>query len=1032
MSFVCAHHRAFVYAQGGVTRIAELAPLSAVRWQRIRDDVSTAQATLPTDQCCDVLADLRTIKHELHIERDGHKVWQGPITRIEYEIDETKVFAEDVLWPTRRAVIEIGYDQTYPNLWWVIDRMEWLLYHAYFRGGDRWRMTTGRIRPVRGPDDPRTSRVVNAWQMYVWEDFDKYAQDYGADYTVINRDIFFWDTQMQWMILPPLDETHLSDYPRIVEYGNQAGTRGVVTNGQGYAGISEINEAGAAEFGLIDWLTTNEQDGSSDEGEDPDATPPTTGDPSDEDAPLEPEVVPPPTPEELAQWTDTARRSIAERSPPPVAVVIPANTTLMPGAPWSIDHLVPGAWFRINVSRLCRTVSEWQRLQEITVTEEAPRGEQVNFSAVSAPAHIVGPPGGPIIIIPGEPIPHPPPPPPQPQPCVGFFDSFDRVYIGTNWAVYATDDNPSGAPAVPWTIDDGAAITPDNEGALLGGTMHTVASFPPTRDMATEIMVSNVFQGDVDNPITSYFEVYTRASDDNGVAVVAWFQFRGTYPNGELRVGSYTTTASGGVAVDSGFVENLTGLEWLSTDIYHLRLHSAPDGHQTISVNAETIIEWDAPPMTNGHMGAHCSWSGGGGPSPFTSPRILAVSGGCTAPLPPPLCVPVLTEPFTNFTAAPWDPGLFFSIVSGGRSGTCAEASGTAICSYTIPDAKRSDTVTIGVAFRLPTLASTRELLHLAPDSGATHLYVGANSNGSLSVTFTTFATGTSAPGLVTVDTWHYLEVQARLHSTDGFVAVRLDDEVVIDLTDRDTITGPESVFTAVWLMGNAGGNHRYDDLYLSAGPCAFQGDPNPCVPWVDHFSRPDGLVGTNWLFYDPQLVGDYVPFAIDSGAAILDIPTPPPDTRTSGGMRWHEAQAAGQAIEVEVDNVFGNNGYIALYAHVNDADHAARIVEFNFYEDEVGGLTGTLTVESYHSSAGGSWTSQGSVDMPFPSGQPVRLRFESDTTQRAYVNGTQVLTWTDPTPVTGPYVAIGTVVWTHLGTPYTSPRILSITGGCP
>jgi hypothetical protein len=366
MTFTCGLHRAFVYERGGVVPVGELTPLTAVRWQRIRDDVSTAEITVATTECCELLGDLRTIAHELHIERNGDTVWQGPITRLEYEFDQVQIFAADMLWASTRSVIEVGYNQAFPNIGNVIDRMEALLVDVYERDGDPWNMLD-HLFPVHHTDhadDPRTSRIVNDWQMYAWEDLDKYAEDYGADYVVVNRDIFWFDNQLAWKIIPDLDETHLSQFPRIVEYGNQLATRGVVTNGHGYAGVSATDPVAVAAYGTIDLLTTNESDGA------------------------ETNI---PTVEEVASWADTAFRSISGRAPAPVSIVIPANTTLMPGAPWTIDDLFPGAWFIVTTSRMCRTVSEYQRLHEIVVTESAPGGEQVQFSAASAPAHMVIP-----------------------------------------------------------------------------------------------------------------------------------------------------------------------------------------------------------------------------------------------------------------------------------------------------------------------------------------------------------------------------------------------------------------------------------------------------------------------------------------------------------------------------------------------------------------------------------------------------------------------------------------------------------------
>ena len=356
--FVCGSHRAFIYAMGGVTVVGELEPLSAVRWERIRDDISTASVTVPTAQCCDLLGDVRSIIHELHLVRDGETVWQGPITRVEYEFDRVQIYAEDVLWQSKRKVIEAGYDQGYPNIGLVIDRMHWLMYdQCYSLDGNRWNVA---LHPHHQFGEPRTSRQVFAYQFTVWEDFDKYAEDNGADYTVVNRDIHYWDTHLAWKIIPELDENFISQFPRVVEYGNTLATRMFVTNGRGQAGISTAGPL--PEYGRAEQLITNQQDAPGDVA----------------------------TPEEVATWAETANHHIMQ--PAPLSVVIPANTTLMPGAPWTMDDLWPGAWFQVSIDRLCRPViGAWQRLHQIVVTEGAPAGEQVQFTAVDPPATMIVP-----------------------------------------------------------------------------------------------------------------------------------------------------------------------------------------------------------------------------------------------------------------------------------------------------------------------------------------------------------------------------------------------------------------------------------------------------------------------------------------------------------------------------------------------------------------------------------------------------------------------------------------------------------------
>ena len=319
---------------------------------------------MSTAQCCDLLADLRTVLHELHIFRNGEPVWEGPIVRIEYDLDEVRIFAEDVLWVATRSVVEQGYHHVYPNYGLVLDTVDSLLSQCYSRQGDPWNMLPSHLRPIRSADEPRHYRVCNDWQAYCWEEIDKFGEDYGIDYTVVNRDIYYWDIHVAWKILPPLDDTWISDIPRIVEYGNSLATRGIVTNGRGYAGVdgAGMPTTGRDSYGYIDELivNTSETDTSS-----------------------------VPSSEELLDWQATAFRNVDGRWPAPLGIVVPDNTTLLPGSPWQVKDLIPGAWFQVSVTRLCRHATGWERLHQVAVEETPDTGERITFVSVTAPKTMV-------------------------------------------------------------------------------------------------------------------------------------------------------------------------------------------------------------------------------------------------------------------------------------------------------------------------------------------------------------------------------------------------------------------------------------------------------------------------------------------------------------------------------------------------------------------------------------------------------------------------------------------------------------------
>ncbi len=366
----CGKHRAFAYKRGGVTLIGELKPAFSVQWNRIRDEISAAHVVVGVAECCDLLGDLECGTMELHIQRNDTTVWQGPITRLEYENDKVEIYAEDMLWVAKRTALSEGYNYAYPNIAYVTAAMEWLLNNmTYAKYSDPWNMLS-HLYEVHHAGGPKTSKAVAAWSVTTWEDFDKYGEDHGVDYTVINRDIYYWDIHYAWAVLPKLEAIHLAEWPRIVEYGNELATRVIVTDNNGYAGLGQGTTEMLDHYGRVDVIVSQAQSSSA-------------------DAPASDE---PPTSQELAEMAATAQRMVEARHPTPTSILIPANSTLMPASPWHIEDLIPGAWFDVEVTNLCRQMVETHRLQEVVVTETPTEGEQIKISTISAPQSRIDPP----------------------------------------------------------------------------------------------------------------------------------------------------------------------------------------------------------------------------------------------------------------------------------------------------------------------------------------------------------------------------------------------------------------------------------------------------------------------------------------------------------------------------------------------------------------------------------------------------------------------------------------------------------------
>ena len=383
----CGRHTAVIYERGGQTIIGQMPEMSNVVWNRVRDDISTAQIDVPVTECCDLLNLVEPVRCELHIFRDGTPVWEGVITRMEFEFDQVQIFAEDMLWVAKRRALNVGYNWNEPGQGLpygpiygngaisAVQNMDDLLrQHCYNQFGDNWNMLS-HLMPIFGPDDPMSMRQANAWSATIWQEFDKIAEDYGTDYTVVNRDILYFDHHLAFIVLPDLAPNDVAEYPRVVEYGNAFATRYIRGDGSGYAALAEAPADVILKYGAgIDIVSSENTQAQTDQLPDPTNPPP------------------PPSATKLANWAATAARRLVDYYPPKQAIVIPAGATLMPTSPWDVDTLTPGAWFQITIDYICRPpVTDWQRIESVAVTESGDGGETVQFTAATAPSRKTDP-----------------------------------------------------------------------------------------------------------------------------------------------------------------------------------------------------------------------------------------------------------------------------------------------------------------------------------------------------------------------------------------------------------------------------------------------------------------------------------------------------------------------------------------------------------------------------------------------------------------------------------------------------------------
>lgn len=184
-------------------------------------------------------------------------------------------------------------------------------------------------------------------------------------------------------------------------------------------------------------------------------------------------------------------------------------------------------------------------------------------------------------------------------------------------------------------------------------------------------------------------------------------------------------------------------------------------------------------------------------------------------------------EAFDNFAA--WaTTGTVATVV--GRTGNGARITGantTNHADYVLPTPNA--TVVVGFAHQINSLAAaTSEIAQFYGDTNVTqHNRLTVATNGSLSFWRGATNLGTSAAGVIAINTWNYIEVRTVLSDTVGAVTVRVNGTAVLTLTGLDTMNaGTAAVYDTIRLTGPiASFFNTFDDLYVLTGSgAAFTG----------------------------------------------------------------------------------------------------------------------------------------------------------------------------------------------------------------
>lgn len=363
MALSCENHTAYIYDRGGRRQILAVEPLSRVRWERVRDTMSTATAdiSVPSEECRKDLGLVEAGRHELVIFRGPRRVWEGPITRITYEGNAVSFEAKDVGHYINRTIMRSEYDNRYPNNTTALKRLERIMRAELARkeAQDPPINVLPHMRVLSNEPEGRdagTAAHTLPYEMTAFDHLDNYAQRGGLDYTVVGRSLLMFDVRKKLGQTPMVTGDDFLGDPVITQYGMELSTIVAHTDGKGNFGI-----AGGADPYYGEWETLYQA--------------------YDEDAQREGDEPP-----SVAELESQARRTHDQSRLPPLVVRIPDNTTLNPEGVLTVEDLVPGVYIPLTAKLPGRTVSQMQKLDSMTVEEAAAGGEQVKVVLSPAPS----------------------------------------------------------------------------------------------------------------------------------------------------------------------------------------------------------------------------------------------------------------------------------------------------------------------------------------------------------------------------------------------------------------------------------------------------------------------------------------------------------------------------------------------------------------------------------------------------------------------------------------------------------------------
>jgi hypothetical protein len=352
--------------------IAALEPLTRIKWERLRDDTSqaTAYVATPSADCNTALGLIEAGRVELVIFRGMERVWEGPVTHITYQGASVEVTARDVTHYINRTIMRGEYDNRYPRVVKVLDRLKRILPAELARKEalDPPINVVPHLTFTYATDaeeDAKTAAHTLPYEMTVFEHMDALAARGGIDYTTVGRRIIFNDVHHPLGQGPALSQDDfIGGDLAITQYGMELTTLVAMTDGKGHYGLAGANNDTGIDDYYGEWEVVfqayDENAG--------------TGDTDDPEYEVD-----------VSELKSQAQRAYVQGKRPPLVVRVPDNTRVNPKGVLTVADLVPGMWFPLSATIAGRTLSQMQKLDNMSVEETAKGGEVIKVTLSAAP-----------------------------------------------------------------------------------------------------------------------------------------------------------------------------------------------------------------------------------------------------------------------------------------------------------------------------------------------------------------------------------------------------------------------------------------------------------------------------------------------------------------------------------------------------------------------------------------------------------------------------------------------------------------------